>query len=96
MTSSIFVMNPTAASRNEQAAQPRALDGLQGKVVGFIDNSKPNFSELVDDLAELLIRDYGVQTVVKRRKGSPSLPAPAAVAQELYDQCDIVIAGSGD
>ena len=50
----------------ERAFKP--LETLQGKVVGFIDNSKPNFNYLVDDLAELLSRSYGVARVVKHRK----------------------------
>ena len=36
--------------RLEQAQQ--LLAGLAGKVVGFIDNAKPNFNHLVDDLAD--------------------------------------------
>jgi hypothetical protein len=65
-------------------------------VIGFVDNAKPNFNHLVDDLAELLINQYGAAGVIKRCKGSPSLPAPDAMMRELYAQCDAVITGSGD
>ena len=52
---SVLLYDPTAPrmERPQQAQQP--LAGLAGKVVGFIDNAKPNFNLLVDDLAELLI-----------------------------------------
>lgn len=74
----------------------RKLATLSGKVVGFIDNAKPNFDHLVDDLAERLIADYGVKRVVKRRKTSASIPAPDEIVRELADECDLVITGSGD
>ena len=74
---------------------PRPMD-LRGKVVGFIDNTKPNFNHLVDDLADVLISNYGVKKVLKRGKRVQSVPAPEAVYAELEADADIVITGSGD
>jgi hypothetical protein len=92
----VLLYDPTASRRTEPAKAGVRLDTLSGKVVGFIDNAKPNFDKLVDDLAELLVSNYGVKQVVKRRKRSASLPAPPEMVRELVDQCDVVIAGSGD
>ena len=92
----VLLYDPTAPRRNEAAAVGGKVDTLAGKVVGFIDNAKPNFNHLVDDLAELLVANYGVKSVIKRRKRSASVPAPEEVVRELVDQCDVVIAGSGD
>jgi hypothetical protein len=69
---------------------------LNGKVVGFIDNTKPNFNHLVDDLADILVANYGVKKVLKRGKRVQSVPAPDEVYAELQAQADIVITGSGD
>jgi len=69
---------------------------LSGKVVGFIDNTKPNFNHLVDDLAEILVANYGVKKVLKRGKRVQSIPAPEAVYAELQAEADVVITGSGD
>jgi hypothetical protein len=80
--------------RPEQAEQ--LLAGLAGKVVGFIDNAKPNFNYLVDDLADLLTSRHGVKRVLKRQKRSASVPAPDEVIKEFAEQCDLVITGSGD
>jgi hypothetical protein len=91
-----LVFDPTASSRNEQRQLRWTLDGLAGKVVGFIDNAKPNFKHLVDDLAELLVSNYGVTSVIKRRKPHAAVPASKAVIKELSEQCDLVITGSGD
>jgi len=74
----------------------RSGRGLAGKVVGFIDNAKPNFNHLVDDLAEVLVARHGVASVIKRRKRAASVPAPDDMVAELVEHCDVVIAGSGD
>jgi hypothetical protein len=65
-------------------------------VVGFIDNAKPNFRLLVDDLAARLTSHYGVAQVHIRQKRAASLAAPEAMLEELLATCDLVIAGSGD
>ena len=96
MTVNISVYDPTAPELAGVQLQRRALDDLKGKVVGFIDNSKPNFNYLVDDLAELLVSRHGVKSTVKHRKRMASIPAPEEVMQDLAGQCDLVITGSGD
>jgi hypothetical protein len=92
----IQLYDPTAPRRSGEGEAGARLATLSGKVVGFIDNAKPNFDHLVDDLADLLVAEYGVKQVVKRRKRSASVPAPEEIVRELADQCDVVIAGSGD
>ena len=96
MNDCMLVYDPTAPTSNEPRRSAPALDGLAGKVVGFIDNAKPNFHYLVDELAELLTTKYGVASVVKRSKRSAAVPAPAEVVNELAECCDVVITGSGD
>ena len=90
------VLDPSAPPQRAQSEQAWTLDRLQGKVVGFIDNAKPNFNHLVDDLAEALVARYGVARVVKRRKRSASVPAPDDLVEALARECDLVITGSGD
>ena len=92
----LVLFDPTAPRQESGREAQRTLSGLKGAVVGFIDNAKPNFNHLVDDLAELLVARYGVARVVKRRKRSASVPAPADAIDELTRECDLVITGSGD
>ncbi len=94
----LTLFDPTAplASEAVPAVSQTALRGLAGATVGFIDNAKPNFNHLADDLAELLQSRYGVAKVIKRRKSSASIPADPAVIAALSLECDVVIAGSGD
>jgi hypothetical protein len=99
MTASITLYDPTAprakAPTRVETATP-VLESLAGKVVGFIDNAKPNFNHLADDIGELLMKKYGVKQVLKRRKRAASVPAPEAVYREYTEQCDLIITGSGD
>jgi hypothetical protein len=99
MTASIILYDPTAprakVSDKTEIARP-TLASLEGKVVGFIDNAKPNFNHLADDIGELLMQKYGVKQVIKRRKRAASVPAPDAVYKEYTDEVDLVITGSGD
>lgn len=87
------VAPPGAAGGNHAV---RRLSSLQGKVVGFIDNSKPNFNLLADDLGELLMSKYGVVRVVRHRKPTASVSATREVFADIRKQCDLVITGSGD
>jgi hypothetical protein len=91
-----MLYDPTAPAPERAVAAVRSGEGLAGKVVGFIDNAKPNFNHLVDDLADLLVARHGVTAVVKRRKSAASVPAPDSVVRELAERCDVVITGSGD
>jgi hypothetical protein len=99
MAATVILFDPTAP-RQEPAgkcpAAQQAVVSLSGAIVGFIDNAKPNFHHLVDDLAALLTSQYGVRRVITRRKPSASIPATPAVVEELAGECDVVITGSGD
>ena len=96
MTGTILLYDPTAARQDDGGQNVRTLAGVRGKVIGFIDNAKPNFDNLVDDLAELLVSRYGASGVIKRKKRAASVAAPESVYKELAEQCDLVITGSGD
>ena len=97
MSATITILDPRAQAGVAAGKHVfRPLDALKGKVVGFIDNSKPNFHFLVDDLAELLVERHGVASVVRHRKLSASIPAPDAYIADVKQQCDLVVTGSGD
>ena len=94
--STTVILEPTARTGSVARIPWHALDTLAGKVVGFIDNSKPNFHHLADDVARLLQERHGVARVIRHRKLSASRPAPAAAMADIESQCDLVITGSGD
>jgi len=92
----MLVYDPIAPCLTQPANARRSLDGMAGKVIGFVDNSKPNFNYLVEDLSRLLVEQYGVKQVVKRRKRSASQGLSEREMVDLVGQVDAVITGSGD
>jgi hypothetical protein len=98
MTNTVTLFDPTAPPRpvDEGTLSASALSGLAGKVVGFIDNAKPNFGVLAEDIGALLKSKLGVARVVTHRKPSASVPARPEVIEALSGECDVVITGSGD
>lgn len=95
MNEDLSVYIPVAPTGKEPRHLRKALDGLNGKVIGFIDNAKPNFNHLVDDLAEVLVQKYGVAGIVKHRK-SGQVPVGDEAIRDLAGKCDAIVAGSGD
>ena len=91
-----IILDPAAPSGPGTQRPWRSLDSLQGKVVAFVDNSKPNFNHLADDLELLLVEKHGVARVVRHRKRAASVPAPDAVYADIEANVDLVITGSGD
>jgi len=96
MTSATTVFSPEAPAMQRKEQQRLRIDTLKDCVVGFIDNAKPNFNYLVEDLAELLKKQLGVKDVIIRRKRAASIPALKSYIDELAGCCDVVITGSGD
>ena len=90
------IYDPTTRCANQAQELGKSLDSLAGRVVGFLDNTKPNFNYLIDDLADLFVSKYRVASVVKRGKRVSSIPAPDSLIKELSEECDVVITGSGD
>jgi hypothetical protein len=96
MPAQITVYDPTAPFRSEGLQQRILPKTLLGKTVGFIDNTKPNFSTIADDMAMILKERHGVKDVVRHRKRVASVPAPEAAIADVVEKCDLVITGSGD
>ena len=94
----MIVLSPEGkaqTSATQVAAVPQFTD-LRGKVVGVLDNSKPNADRLAERFAELLQENYGVASVITRRKLTAQQSAPEQYLDELASQTDFVISGLGD
>lgn len=74
---------------------PRFGD-LRGKILGVLDNSKPNTDKLAERFAELLKERYGLAGVVARRKLTAQQGAPEEYLDQLAAQTDFVLSGLGD
>ena len=94
----MIVLSPEGKAQTSAAkvaGLPQFTD-LRGKVVGLLDNSKPNADKLAERFAELLIEKYGAASVITRRKLTAQQGAPKEYLDELAAQADIVLSGLGD
>ena len=94
----MIVLSPEGKARTSAQrvpALPRFPD-LNGKIVGLLDNSKPNADKLEERFEERLRQMYNIAGVVRRRKISAQQGAPKAYLDELAAQADFVISGLGD
>lgn len=94
----MIVLSPEGkaqASAARVASLPKFPD-LRGKVVGFLDNSKPNADKLAERFAQLLKEKYGVAGLISRRKLTAQQGAPKEFLDELAAQADFVLTGLGD
>jgi hypothetical protein len=94
----MIVLSPEGKvqTSGERVAALARLTDLRGKVIGLLDNSKPNADKLGERFEQLLRDRFGVSGVVKRRKITAQEGAPKQVLDELAAQADFVISGLGD
>jgi hypothetical protein len=94
----MIVLSPEGKAQTSAArvaALPRFQD-LRGKVVGLLDNSKPNADKLQERLEQLLREKLGVAGVIRRRKITAQQGAPKAFLDELASKADFILSGLGD
>ena len=96
MGNRIRVLSPEGEAREAAFTAPDLPASLTARTVGFLDNSKANFDNLVAAMGVLVRERFGVAGVVHRRKSSFSSPAPREILEELAKQCDVVFTGSAD
>ena len=92
----LWVLDPTTEPDPVEASVAPKLDTLNGKVLGILDNTKPNADRILDMVVELIAKRYKLAGVVKRRKPSASKGAPQEILDEMARECDFVIVGVGD
>ena len=94
----MIVLSPEGKAQSSAArvaAVPKFSD-LRGKVMGLLDNSKPNADKLGERFEQLLRDKYGVAGVIRRRKLTAQEGAPTQFLDELAAQADFVLSGLGD
>ena len=75
-------------------AAPRLSD-LKNKRIGLIDDSKENAKELLDVIADVIGKKFGVESVFYHRKPSASKPADPEVISNMTNECDYAIVAIG-
>lgn len=94
----MIVLSPEGKARTSAVripALPRFAD-LNGKILGLLDNSKPNADMLQARFEELLKQSYNIGGVIRRRKLTAQQGAPKEYIEDLAAKADFIISGLGD
>jgi hypothetical protein len=75
------------------AARPDSLAGLR---VGLLANTKRNADVFLEEVAALLVDQYGAQVSVVTKKPSIVLPVSGDMVEWMRAECDVVVVGVGD
>ncbi len=88
------LMNPRGIYHYEKTPIAIRSGALKNKVLGVVDNSKPNADLFLNRVAEVLKKNYDWAEILRLRKTSGAVPAP--FTPEFFKRCDLVINGVGD
>jgi hypothetical protein len=96
MAQKVLLVVPEApAPAGEAVVKERAIDG-KGIRLGILDNSKGNADHLLKFIVDSVKSAVAVTSVVSLRKASVSLPAPAAMLDQLAQEADVVVSAMAD
>ena len=94
LTTTLGLVDPTAAAETTSAAAPR-LPELAGARGVLLDNTKGNAGPLLRHVGDLLENTYGVRPFEMARKLVYSRPADPSLLDELAGQYAFVVTGVG-
>ncbi len=89
------LVDPTTEPQVPAFACAPRLGDLANKRVGFIDDSKENAKELLEEVEAVLRQRHGICHVDYHRKPSASKPADPAVIEAMAQNCDYVVVAIG-
>ena len=92
----IEILVPVAEDVPEERGLTASLSGLEGKVVGLLENRKYHADTFMQELEQTLLNDYGVKRVVYARKATYSAPHPDEKLEALLAECDAIIHAIAD
>ena len=92
----IEVLVPTHEDVPEERGLSSSLSGLEGKVVGLLENRKFHADTFMQELEQTLLNDYGVKRVVYNRKATYSAAHPDEGLEALLRECDAIVHAIAD
>jgi len=98
ITKYIEVYDPTGRIEKKKIRITGGIGNLNGKIIGLVDNGKPNYDIFLARLEELLGQRFSFSGVVHVRKGEKDTGAPlnAKDVEKLEKNCQVVINGICD
>jgi hypothetical protein len=94
----INVLDPTAKTTAKQERMATGLDDLNGKVIGLVDNRKPNFDIFLERVEKALCQRFQFAGIVRLKKGGTGATVPLTPEEmkQLAPKCDVVVNGICD
>jgi hypothetical protein len=94
----IDVLDPTAKTTVRQERMAMGLTDLNGKVIGLVDNRKPNFDIFLERVENLLCQRFQFTEIVHLKKGGTgaTVPLTPEEMEQLAPKCDVVVYGVCD
>ncbi len=94
----IEVLDPTAPTTVRQEHMAICLNGLNGKVIGLVDNRKPNFDLFLEKVETVLRERFQFAEIVHLKKGGTGATVPLTPEEmaQLAPKCDAVVYGICD
>ncbi len=92
-----LLLDPTGSGdgAGDTGLAPRRRS-LRGARIGLLDNTKPNASVVLAEVARQLRRDHDIGEVTTYVKGYFGTPVEESQIQQMLKNCDFVVAGIGD
>jgi hypothetical protein len=90
----VKVFDPIGSVEHQVRALARRPEGLAGRRIGILDNSKPNADVLLGRVAELLVARTGGRAARWWRK--PGSSRAATMIEDVVAGSDVVLTGSAD
>jgi hypothetical protein len=94
----IDVLDPTATPTVKQEHMALCLNDLNGKVIGLVDNRKPNFDIFLENVEAALRQKFQFAEIVHLKKGGTGATVPMTPDEmkQLVPKCDAVVYGVCD
>jgi hypothetical protein len=98
MVKYIEVLDPTGTVEQKSIQASAGAGNLDGKVIGLLDNGKPNFDIFLARLEESLSRRFGFAGIirVKKTEMDTGTALNSADMERLGASCNIVLNGICD
>ena len=92
----IQILDPRPEDVPEAKSLSGQLPGLEGKVIGLLENRKYHADSFLQELQTILEQGYGAKKVVYARKFTFSAPCADETIESLIEECDAVVHGIAD
>ena len=88
--------SPLSTTPKRKAFRAPALAKVDGLRIGILENGKLNATELLNDVAALLVQRNGCTVRTLASKKNASAPAPSTTLVKVAQEVDFLITGLGD